>query len=279
MIVIEGERYPVDGIDSADFIELPGVALSSRRDWRPRSDGAWVRSVCLHTRMGLPVRLRDGIGPNLGWDKVLGGRFTSDQRQAGAHIAIDSDGSFCCLADLQRVVAYHAGHVNEVSVGIEMYQAADGGVWESTLRTAVLICDVITRVMGIQRQYVRERTITRRMASPSLGVGTYGHLAHMPGGARGRDFVGVFGHRNVTRNRGPGDPGDEVFELLRDAGYEGFMIDAGDDLDVWARRQHSLGMHHEDCDGIPGPNTVALLAASGRPHGMWADRPGDDPAC
>jgi len=34
-------------------------------------------------------------------------------------------------------------------------------------------------------------------------------------------WSGVFGHRNQTRQRGPGDPGSSVFLALLAAGYAG----------------------------------------------------------
>lgn len=283
MLVIGGRRLEVAGRKGTSFLELPSIGLGNRpghahgRDWRPRPAGTWIRGIVLHTRMGRPVIVRHGEGPNLGWDLVLGERFAADDREASCHIAVDADGSYACLADLCDVVAYHAEHVNEITVGIEMYQAADGGVWESTLRAAVDIVDVITRELGIQRQYPLERTICRRFASPGVGVSRSQKLAHVPGGARGRDFCGVYGHRNVTRNRGMGDPGEEVFELLKEAGYEGYLVDQGDDLDVWADRQKQLGMSEEECDGIAGTITRGLVAVSGRnPCGVWIKRPCDE---
>lgn len=275
MLVIGAETHEVPGRRGESYLSLPHVGLTNRNDWRPRAAGTWVRGLVFHTRMGLPVKVRPGDGPNLGWDTVVGERFGADDRDASCHVAIDADGSYACLADLQAVVAYHAGQVNDVTVGVEMYQAADGGVWESTLRAAVDIADVITRAFAIQRQYPRERSICRRFASPSIGMSTPTRLAYMQGGARGRDFCGVYGHRNVTRNRGPGDPGDELFELLKEAGYESYLVDQGDDLDVWAERQKRLGLSEEECDGIVGRRTSGLVRQSRNPCGVWVVRPGD----
>ncbi len=277
MLVIGGHRLEVAGRVGTSFLELPSIGLLNRADWRPRPANTWVRGIVLHTRMGRPVLVRNGQGPNLGWDEVVGGRFSADQREASCHIAIDADGSYACLADLQNVVAYHAEQVNEITVGIEMYQAADGGVWESTLRAAVDIVDVITRAMGIQRQFPLEKSICRRFARPSVGTTKTSKLAYVQGGARGRDFCGVYGHRNVTRNRGLGDPGDEVFDLLRQAGYEGFLVDHGDDLDVWSERQKQLGMAEDDCDGIVNTITRNQIVHSRRnQYGLWVTRPGDE---
>jgi hypothetical protein len=275
MLVADGLIYSVPGARGTAFLEEPSLSVESARDSRPRPKGTWIRGIVVHTRMGLPVVLRSGDGPNVGWDKVLAKRFANDERQASCHVAIDADGSYACLADLIRTVTYHAGHVNEITVGVEMYQGADGVVYESTLETAVLVCDVLTRVLGIQRQYPREHQICRRFASPTAGVSREKKLAHVVGGARGMDFCGIYGHRNVTRNRGPGDPGDEFFNKLAAAGYEGWHVDAGDDLDVWSERQQALGIDPDDCDGIVGPMTRSRIEHKGRPWGMWKPRPGD----
>jgi hypothetical protein len=277
VLIIDGKRYAVPGSVGANFLDNPRVGLSSRKDWRPRPRDKWIRGIVLHTRLGKRVVLREGRGRNVGWDELLADRFSGDDRQASAHIAIDADGSYGCLADLRQVVSYHAEHVNEITVGIEMFQAADGSVWESTLDAAVMICDVLTRYFGIQRQFPMETSLCRRFAVPSAGVHERTKLAYMEGGARGQDFVGIYGHRNVTRNRGPGDPDDQVFARLALAGYEGYRVDAGEDLNVWTKRQASLGIPAQECLGIPDRKTRAMIAAVfKRPSGLWVQRPGDD---
>jgi hypothetical protein len=85
-------------------------------------------------------------------------------------------------------------------------------------------------------------------------------------------MVGIYGHRDVSNNRGEGDPGDLIFAALEVAGYERFNYDVGEDLDVWAERQQSLGLLP---DGIAGPYTVQALAARSYHHGLWVTRPGD----
>jgi N-acetylmuramoyl-L-alanine amidase len=277
MIIINGKRYGVAGFAGMCFLEDPALILRSRHDWRPRPAERWIRGLVLHTRMGLPVTVRPGKGPNLGWDTVLARRFSDDERQASAHIAIDADGSYACLADLRTVCTYHAGHVNEITVGIEMYQGTDGMVCESTLESCLAICDVLTRALGIQRQYPLESVLCRRLASPTPGLTPATKLAYMKGGGRGQDFVGVYGHRNVTANRGPGDPGDPIFQRLGKAGYEGYRIDDGDDLAVWAERQSHLGIDPEECNGIPDRKTRDHInLVKGKRSGLWVTRPGDD---
>ena len=279
MIVAGGTRHELAGVETFDFTQDPRYRLS-REGWRPRKT-AWIRSIGIHTRLGMPVKLqpgrREGPRGRPGWDEQFAGRMNRDGRYAGAHIAVDGDGSAACVADVRRAAAYHAGPCNDVSVGLEMYQDAQGRVWQATIDTTVRIVDLLTRVLRIQRQIVREVGICRRFARPTRGTKRSHELAYMEGGASGADFVGVWGHRNATRNRGPGDPGDEIMLALQGAGYEPFWVDQGEDLDTWAKRQIDVGFHEDmDCDGIPGPFTASALEHyADRPHGLWVSRPGD----
>jgi hypothetical protein len=78
-----------------------------------------------------------------------------------------------------------------------------------------------------------------------------------------------------TTNRGKGDPGPWIFNALKNAGYELFDFDNGDDKEVWKARQKALGFADKDCDGVPGPATVRALKAANKPHGIWVPRPID----
>jgi hypothetical protein len=122
-----------------------------------------------------------------------------------------------------------------------------------------VLVDFLTRVFGIQRQVpavYRGRPVQRL--------------------ATGRaDFIGVCGHRDISRQRGRGDPGDAIMEAFAHAGYERFDLDERQDLATWKARQTALGLPASDCDGIPGPKTRRLLASAGKPHGLWVPRPGD----
>lgn len=277
MLIIGGEQIDVPGLDGASYWDNKDYALKVGS--RPRRTG-WVRGIVLHTRMGIWPQTITTATRNRHWDELVARRWEQSGKAVGAHIAIDGDGSYVCLADLMSTVTYHAGQVNEYTVGIEMYQEADGTIYNDTLQAAVILCDVITRNLGIQRQYPLTSEISRRFATPtaSFSASPSRRLAYMPDGMEGRDFVGVYGHRNVTKNRGKGDPGDKIFEMLSAAGYEGYDIDHNQDRNVWAVRQREvLGMDEDDVDGIPGPMTLRALKALDYPWGMYVRRPGDDP--
>jgi len=296
MLVIEGRKVEVPGVEGTSFLDNPRVAMSDKRDSAPRAID-WVRNITIHSRLGIHPQKIDPNPRDRRWDELVGARVSGDSRTASWHVSVDADGSFACHLDVKAVKAYHAGQCNLYSVGIEMYQTSDGTITLPTLETTVKIVDVLTRELGIQRQCVArdERAILKRFARRNRGRTRSQELAYAPGGRSGADFVGVFGHRNATRNRGPGDPGDAIWELFEKAGYEFFSASAEQDLEVWQERQIGLGLD-ELADGIPGPITVAAIknraavdeatAACGSDgfrlpynlgvkHGLWVGRPGD----
>ena len=275
MLVINGQKVEVPGVESGCFLDNPKLGFTKKQDFRLRKT-SWVRSICVHTRMGIWPQTHEPSKKNRRWDELGVRRASKDDRIASWHISIDSDGSFVCHLDLAKHCAYHAGQTNDYSIGIECWQSADGNVTPETLASCVRIIDVITREFKIQRQFCTENTICKRLArsrKPSPKSRSQ-QLAYMEGGGNGEDFVGVFGHRNCTKNRGRGDPGDRVFDLLREAGYEEFVIRANEDLNTWKTRQERLGML-PPYDGIPGPGTVRVIEADNQAHGIWVPRPGD----
>lgn len=262
MLIINGRKVPVPGIMSESFLDDKKLGFTNKRDFRLRKT-SWVRSICLHTRMGVWPQTHKPSIKNRNWDHLGVKRASNDDRIASWHISIDSDGSFVCHLDLAKHCSYHCGQVNDYSIGIEMYQGADGNITPETLASCVQICNVLTEEFNIQRQYVQEDSILKRFArsrKPSPKSRSQ-KLAYIPGGGNGTDFVGVFGHRNATKNRGRGDPGNKIFELLEEAGYEGFLVGEDEDKKVWKERQESLGML-PPYDGIPGPGTVRVIKSS-----------------
>ena len=275
MLIIDGRRVEVPGVEGASFLDDRTLGFTNRRDYGKRST-TWVRNICVHTRMGVWPQVHGPSIKDRHWDRLGVNRGSADDRIASWHISIDSDGSYVCHLDIVRDKAYHCGQVNEYSIGIEMYQTyPEGKVTDETMATCVKIINVLTRELGIQRQYVKETGHIKRFArsrKPSATSRSQ-QLAYMPGGGNGADFVGVFGHRNATRNRGRGDPGDRIFVLLEGEGYEGFNVDQDEDKEHWIRRQERMGLN---ADGVPGPTTRKTIEADGQAHGIWIPRPGDD---
>lgn len=228
-----------------------------------RSRDGWVRSIILHTTKGIPggsnktaQTIRPGAEENHDRDRSVAKYWSTSSQQSGAHIVVDTDGSAICIADLAKETMYHATVVNNVSIGIEMYQLSDGSIYEATLKSTVAIVETLCRSFGIQRQF----------HYPYKG-GPVPRLA-----AGGKDCVGVFGHRDVTTNRGAGDPGDFVFDLLRESGFEPFDFAIDADLQTWRMRQRDLvfkGYDGLSIDGIPGPRTTSSAREEGFADGMW----------
>jgi hypothetical protein len=185
---------------------------------------------------------------------------------AGAHLIVDSGREILQTADLSRVAAYHAGGVNDVTIGVEIVQFADGLIWEDELDpVCVLLADFLTLRFEIQRQFQE--------------VYHGGPCKRLKAG--GADCVGLYGHRDQTDDRGRGDPGDALWVKLRAAGYEGVDFERNTDVGVWKARQRHLNTigarsgANLKADGIPGPATAKALRDLTK-HPLWVHRPFDN---
>lgn len=268
-LVIGGKQVAVAGLVIRNWFDDPALRLriGSGGDGRRRMrDPRLIAGICLHTTKGIPggrdkrpQKILPGLGQNLGKDGATVRYWTTSDVQAGAHLVVDHDGSIVCCADLLTEATYHAGEVNEVTIGIEIYQGNDAEVYEGQLAAVVTLCDALTQLFGIQRQ-VQARYSGEPV--PRIAAGAV-------------DVRGIYGHRDVTTNRGFGDPGDAVFSALRNAGYESFDFSTNEDKDAWRLRQKNLVEKgfKISVDGVPGSETTAALAAAGHPHGMWVKRP------
>lgn len=268
-LVINGREHLIPGLSIRNFLDDPELAL---RVGRPDGDNDGkkrtkpVSLVVLHTTKGIPGGsdkreqvIEPGFGPNTNAEDRTARFWAEDPRSSGAHLVVDHDGSVGCLADLQLVAAYHAGQheVNERSIGIEMYQGSRAELYVEQISVVVALCNFLTAHFGIQRQI------------PSSYAGRPVKRLEEDGG---RNVVGVIGHRDVSDNRGKGDPGDFVFEMLTKNGYERFDLRSGGDLGVWKKRQELLRAktgRQLAIDGIPGPATVAALREAGYRDGLW----------
>lgn len=182
--------------------------------------------------------------------------------RSGTHEVTGHDGTTACTEDLVRFIGWHAGakdaDANPRSWGHEIKEHAGGGVNISALEAAVRVTLVDTVAIGVQQQCPKR--YKNNVPNPRFRNG-------------GRDLIGVFGHRDVTEQRGYWDPGDVVFDMLAAAGFERFDFYAGEDLAVWTKRQKWLqaeGYYHGVIDGIAGPGTTAACLEAGFPHGIWA---------
>lgn len=267
-LIIDGKEVDVPGVKIRNFKDEPKLAL---RVGQPAANDGGVRTlpislVILHTTKGIPDAsdkrpqvIKPGFGPNTQAEDRTADFWSSDPTASGAHIVVDHDGSAACLADLKTVCAYHAGQyeVNQRSIGIEIYQGNSAEMYEGQLDNVRKIVDTLTVYFGIQRQ-IPDR-YPNNTPIPRLKKG-------------GRDIIGVFGHRDVSDQRGFGDPGDVIMNVLAKKDYEEFDFISCHDLEVWKLRQSTLQKNNPyiTIDGIPGSQTTAILARNGYLHGLWA---------
>jgi hypothetical protein len=251
-LLVAGLVVPVPGLEVINPVNGPAWCKLDPGDYRRRRT-KWTRAVVLHTTKGIwPQHVIPGAGPG-GKDKHVASWWHRDPEHSAAHIVIDTDGSVACLADLATVCAYHATVSNEWTVGIELYQLGNGGIYEATLAAAGVLVPAICEALSIPFQMVGDEYRNRPLRRLVDG---------------GPDVVGVYGHRHNTHRRGRGDPGDAVFTELELRGAERFDFDAGEDLAAWKRRQQHLGVK---ADGIAGPATMAALRRAGFACGRDVD--------
>lgn len=262
-VIIGSKNEDLPGIEVISWLQDRELRLSPE-DRRPRRGGP-PHSIVLHTTKGIPGGTNhtpQTILPGFGPSSAAGARtvnfWSHDGRGAGAHLIVDQDGQVYCCADLLTEATYHAHYANEWSIGIEIFQAADGSLRAGALERTVLLCDALSLRFGFQRQVPR-----RYLGQASA------RLLRDPGG-----WVGVMGHRDVDNNRGRGDPGDAIFDLLRAAGYETFDPDLLEDVSAWKARQSQLAV---PADGFPGAQTrqAIMRSSMGRGNGLWVVRPID----
>ena len=271
-LLIAGLLVDVPGVTVIGPGELPWARLNAG-DCRPRKT-TWCRQITIHTTKGLWPQHTVATPGSGGKDRSVADYWSSSAEHGGAHLIVDDDGSIVCLCDLVKVEAYHATTVNEWSVGIEMYQAADGGITEATYRSTVALVLVLCDVLGIplqstNREYRANHIIERLRDGGRSVVGVFAHHHNAWKFAHSLKPEQRKAYPNGYANRGRGDPGDEIFARLRASGMMTFDIDAGGELVYWRKVQQHLNAEHGEkltADGVCGPGTVAAL----RRAGLWS---------
>lgn len=261
-MVLGGRRVPVPGDAVLTWLDsrcAPHVTDSNPRRVPPRN-------ITLHTNHGAPHDPPLAAAPAADTAVcTLASYQTHTDRDVSWDFSVSRKGPVVQQNDPLVAYTWQAGPVNGYSLGIETEQGAGGAVHVDSIRALVRLVDALTRSLGIQRQIPALRAGGR--LAPDRRV-----LARFGEGQGGATWWGVLGHRNVTEQRGPGDPGDAIMQAFLDAGYEGFDLATWEDYRVWQARQRLLGV---PATGQPGPETVAALKRRGYPHGMLVWRPGD----
>lgn len=263
--MVDGQLEQPPGLTCISWLDNPELRLKLGSDAARRRPNTLVHGIVLHTTKGIPggpdlrpQEIRAGRGPHVDAGLRCARFWSGSDKMAGAHLVVDFDGVVACCADLRTEAAFHAGAVNQLTIGVEIYQGSSAELYSDQLDAVVVLVDWLTRRFQIQRQIPdRYRGDPLKRIVDSMGAG----------------FWGVYGHRDCDASRGSGDPGSAIFRRLGAAGYEDFDIDAREDVDVWKGRQQRFGLV---ADGMPGPKTAAALLVAGKPHGLWVPRPGDD---
>jgi hypothetical protein len=275
-LIIRGQEIPINGLSVINYNDNPSIKLSiPGHNGRSRRAEEKVRAITLHVTGGPDGKpywdnpedyIKPGFGPGgsaLGIIKY----WIDSGVTAGAHLIVDFDGTIYCVSDLSNNVTYHATSVNWCTIGIEQCRGShDGIMYEEQLQTTVKLVDALTRLFRIQRQFHKPyrpwKPVTRLTSK----------------GGAGKDFYGIFGHRDQTDGRGPVDPGTPIFTRLEQAGYEPFDFQNNQDIDIWKQRQQQLiDLQYltGPPDGLPGDNTNQALEAQGCKYGLLISRPSD----
>ncbi len=271
-LLINGTLRPVSGLTIIPPASHGGPtwAKLDPGDYRMRTT-TWVRQIVVHTTKGMhPQYVRAGAGPG-GSGKVVADFWRGDATHSAAQLVVDTDGSVVCLCDLATVMAYHAEGSNPWSIGIEMYQLHDGGIYDATFIATTLLVQALCGLFGIPQQ-MPDRYHGEPLWRMEQGTG---QLRRNLGGP---NCVGVFGHRHNTGNRGRGDPGDEIFKRLDSVGFE--AIDFEHDQDLALGKQRQLALNALDAkagntarplvaDGVCGPASMAAMRRLG--FDRWRD--------
>ena len=211
-LVVDGARVPVPGVAELvtwldDAKRAPLVTDGSRRRGP-------VIAVVLHTSRGVRGVVRPGARPS-DRAELLARYQARTERDVSWHLTVDTDGTVLQQADLARWTCWHAGHVNGWTVGLEMVQHADtGDLWQVQIDATVAVVAAVCGALGVP-----PRVPVDASGAPLAGQVKAWQSAKE--GGRGASWPGVLGHHHVTRNKGEGDPGADVFRALLAAGFEG----------------------------------------------------------
>lgn len=260
-LILNAKKFDIPNLEVKSWLD--GVPwIKEITDFNLRT--LFVRLIIVHTHKGVKGKLLPGMGVGSGAASSLVRYQVNTERKVSWDYTIDSNGVVYCQNDPVKKYSWQAGSVNPLSFGIEIVQQENGDVYEGQIEKAVLLIDALTALLGIQRQICWDSTKNAPRANLCQRL--------VDGGS---SVVGIAGHRNQSKDRGPGDPGDFIYLALQKAGYDCFDLNHGEDIDTWKGRQQALGMAASDCDGVAGPKTVEKLKAAGYPRGLWVSRPVD----
>lgn len=259
-IIINSKKFEIPGIKTVCWADAGSkIKYVTDKDNRAKT----IRGIVIHTHEGKLNRvLKPGLGPNTTMDDRLASYQTNTDRYVSWDYTIDLNGDVTCQNDPAVHYTWHGNNTNPYTLGIELIQESDGSLYDHQLDKVVLFLDFLTNKLGIQRQIPWDKTKNEPVLTqiPRIRDGN------------GQNVVGIYGHVNITSQRGIGDPGSHIFNKLKAAGYEGFELNKNEDVDTWKARQTQLGL---TADGLPLKDTVEKLKISGNKSGLFVERPID----
>lgn len=212
-LVLGGKRIEVPGTRVTSWLDEP-KRVPQVRDGRVRA--SVPTAIVLHTSRGVPGIIRPGARAS-GVAEALARYQATTERDVSWHLTVDSDGEVLQSCDAQSWLAWHASSANGWTIGIELAQHPDSGdLWSAQVDALAAVCDVLCRELRIPR------CLPVDIAGKPV-EGPVRAWQERSEGGRGERFVGLVGHRNLTRNRGPGDPGSAIFDALLSRGYVGVL--------------------------------------------------------
>jgi hypothetical protein len=248
-LIINGKEEQIVDLNIVNYRDDSKLKLVPGHSMRVRHT-RWVRSIGLHNTKNLPTVVKSGKGPSKNIGEAVVRFWSTSPHPAGAHLIVDWDATIYCLADLFQDAAYHMSAMNEVSIGIEIYEDSRGVVYEDQLLAVALLVRWLCRHFGIQMQMppvMDNREILR------IKVG-------------GEDFVGVCGHCHQYYAGKSHDPGFDIMRQLLATGFKEFNFAKSEDKTYWRVIQSKLRLNQ---DGIPGPKTRDALQARGFVCGLY----------
>lgn len=219
-LVLGGNSYPTPGRDTKSWLDdprLPHIGASRRDDGEARTRDE-VRSIVIHTTKGKLGPLLTSTPPRSEKAESLARYQSRTERDVSWHATVDVDGTVVQSADPDVWECWHAGRVNGSTVGVELVQLDDRALYAEQLDAAVWLVATLCDRYGIPHTIP-----VGPDGRPWAGI--IPELMKAPEGDSGKSWSGVYGHRNCSRRRGAGDPGDHVFAALLAAGFAPVPLD------------------------------------------------------
>lgn len=248
-IVLGGQRFDVPGVVTVSYLDDP-QRVPRTTDVNPRR--VPPQMICAHTTSGLRGSVLQGCAASSDTAFSFARYQAVTDREVSWDFTVGRDGTVTWSNDPLVSYTWHATTVNPRSIGFEMAQDPDGTLYACQIEAAYKVIVFLCAALSIQAQ------------TPTVGgVPDSGVIPRVESG--GADVVGIIGHRNVTTNRGPGDPGNAIFDKLLSERFAGFDFRTGQDLLFWREQQRALGLPQT---GVPNRTDAEALQRLGRPFGM-----------